>query len=180
MEILVTKRLTIRPPLEVDGDDLAFHLADKALRARLPCAPNAFGRDDAAGWIAARCAAARAGEGLAWTVHRERLIGAVTLDGLSGRPKLGWFLAPAWAGKGLMAEALEAVLGRIFARPAIAAVRSAAFADDPAALRLQEKLGFVVEGSRRVWSESRATAAVEFVTRLDRAASLGGRFAAAA
>lgn len=95
MDILVTKRLTIRPPFEVDGDDLAFHLADRKLRARLPCAPNAFGRDDAASWVRERCAGARAGESAAWTIHRERLIGAITLDGLKSAPKLGFFLAAA-------------------------------------------------------------------------------------
>lgn len=180
MDILVTKRLTIRPPLEVDGDDLAFHLADAKLRARLPCARNAFGRDDINAWIGARTAAACAGEGTAWTIHRERLIGAIELDGQAGAPKLGWFLGSAWAGQGFMAEALAAVLPRVFARPGVAALRSAAFADDPAALRLQEKLGFVIEGSRRVWSESRGAVVVEFLTRLERSAFMGGRLAAAA
>lgn len=170
MEILVTRRLTIRPPFEVDCDDLAVHLADAGLRNRLPCAPNAFGRDDAEAWVRERCAAARAGDGKAFTVHRERLIGAITLDGLPHAPKLGFFLAPAWSGQGLMAEALDAVLAHVFATTGIAAVRSAAFADDPSALRLQEKLGFVITGTRRVWSEGRGAMIAEFQTRLDRAA----------
>ncbi|MBK8456415.1 MAG: hypothetical protein IPL47_04275 [Phyllobacteriaceae bacterium] len=67
MDILVTKRLTIRPPLEVDCDDLALHLADEKLRVRLPGAPNGPGRDDVARWVNERCVAACAGKGSAFT-----------------------------------------------------------------------------------------------------------------
>lgn len=148
MDILVTKRLTIRPPLEVDCDDLALHLADEKLRAGLPDASNVLGRDNVVRWVGQRCLAARAGEGLAFTIHRERLIGAITLDRLKGETWLGFFLAPAWSGRGFMAEALDAVLAHVFARSDIRAVRTADFADNPAALRLLAKLGFGVDGSR--------------------------------
>jgi len=168
MKILVTRRLTIRPPLEVDCDDLAVHLADGAVRDRLPCAPDLSGTADIAAWVKERCRRACAGEASAWTIHRERLIGVATLDGIKGEPKLGFFLAPAWSGHGLMAEALDAILAHAFETAPIRAVRSAAYADDPASLRLQEKLGFRVVGSRRAWSATRAATTVEFLTRLDR------------
>lgn len=180
MKILVTRRLTIRPPLEVDCDDLATHLSDAALRDRLPCAPDISGPGEVAAWVKERCRKACAGEATAWTIHRERLIGVATLDGSKAEPKLGFFLAPAWSGKGFMAEALDAVLAHAFAASPIRAVRSMAFADDPAALRLQERLGFRVVGSRRAWSASRAATTVEFLTRLDREAFRAPRLLRAA
>lgn len=109
MRVLVSRRLTIRPPLAVDGDFLAAHVA--AGHLALPGSPEGA---DVTAWLAGRCAAGRAGDGLTFTLHREQPIGAIAVDGLAGTPRLAVALARPWAGRGLMEEGLVAVLAALF------------------------------------------------------------------
>ena len=51
MDILVTRRLTLRPPLDVDADAIATALQNKDVTRMLTNVPNPYGLDDAVNWI---------------------------------------------------------------------------------------------------------------------------------
>lgn len=153
MEILVTRRLTLRPPLEFDADDIALHLANWNVSRMLSRVPFPFDRTDALEWIE-RCEQAGNRE-MVFTIHRERLIGAIGLAEMDAAPRIGYWLAEDHWGQGLMSEALGAVLGHAFATRPVAAVTSSILADNIASIRLQQRLGFRITGAGETFSSAR-------------------------
>lgn len=164
MEILVTRRLTLRPPLEVDADDIALHLSNWNVSRMLSRVPFPYDRVDAAEWLA-HCDETR-DENMIFTIHRERLIGAIGVEGLSGRPILGYWLAESRWGKGLMSEALGAVLGHVFDRMPGIVITSSVFADNPVSIRLQQGLGFRITGAGDTFSAARQAMVADVRTEL--------------
>src|SRR5690606_10143829 len=91
--------------------DIALHLARWNICRMLVGIPFPFDRLDALDWIQQREGA----EGLSFTIHRERLIGAIDLSPAEeGTLRLGYWLAEDHWGHGFMSEALRAALGRAF------------------------------------------------------------------
>ena len=164
MEVLVTKRLTLRPPLEVDADDIALHLSNWNVSRMLARVPFPYDRKDAQDWIAG-CDTAGPEE-LIFTIHRERMIGVASIEGGSTAPRLGYWLGEAWWGKGYMTEALGAVLGRFFDLRPEARIASSVFADNPASLKLQQRLGFSVTGGGEQYSTAREAMVPDIRTNL--------------
>ncbi|ESR25321.1 GNAT family N-acetyltransferase [Lutibaculum baratangense] len=68
---------------------------------------------------------------------------------------IGYWLGRAHWGRGLMTEAVSLVLSDIFRRRPDCRVASGVFEDNPASLRVQQKLGFEVVGSHMRWCEAR-------------------------
>jgi RimJ/RimL family protein N-acetyltransferase len=169
MEILVTRRLTLRPPLEVDADDLALHLGNWNVSRWLTRVPFPYDRVDALEWIAE--SAAKPDEGGVFTIHRERLIGAVGLEADGTGARLGYWLAEDHWGQGLMGEALGAVLGHAFARRPGLKITSSVLADNAASIRLQKRLGFRVTGGGETFSAARQALVPAIHTELEQ-----GRF----
>lgn len=181
MEVLVTKRLTLRPPLEVDADDIALHLSNWNVTKMLARVPFPYDHLDASEWIG-RCDAAGE-EKIVFTIHRERLIGVIGVEGGPSQPVLGYWLGEPWWGQGLMTEAVGAVLGYVFERWPDAIISSSVFADNPASLKLQKRLGFRVTGSGEAYSAARQAMVSEIRTELvrsDFAGSAGAVFDVAA
>ncbi len=166
MDILVTKRLTLRPPLEVDIDDIALFIGNRSVSRMLSRVPHPYFPKDAVEWIERTTANIEAGQDMAFTIHRERLIGAVTLTGFDGVPELGYWLAePAW-GHGYATEAAAVLLTHAFNTRLIDKVRSAAFKDNAASLNVQKKLGFKLTGSGLNYSPARGEPVEDFKTEL--------------
>lgn len=170
MHILVTRRLTLRPPIALDAEDIALWLGDWNVARMLSRVPFPYGHDDAADWIAGL---AGGPEALAYTIHRERLIGVVSIEGSGPEPELGYWLAGSRHGHGYMTEAARALIGHAFATRPIAAIRSSVFVDNKASQRVQEKLGFAIADGGTVWSLPRNEMVAVFGTRLTRAAYEG-------
>lgn len=164
MEVLLTKRLTLRPPLEVDADDIALHLSNWNVSRMLARVPFPYDHQDAAEWIA-RCQAAD-DDRMIFTLHRERLIGVIGVEGEPDRPRLGYWLGEAWWGQGLMIEALGAVLRHVFDLRPGTQITASVFADNPASLKLQQRLGFRVVGGGEAYSASRQAMSADIRTRL--------------
>ena len=168
MDILVTKRLTLRPPLEVDIDDIAEFIGNRNVSRMLARVPFPYFRKDAEGWIDRATQNIAAGQDLVFTIHRERLIGIISLEGLDGVPELGYWLAePAW-GKGFATEAGAAVLAHAYATRDIDLVRSAVFKENDASFNVQKKLGFRLTGNGLKWSVARNEMTPEYLTELTR------------
>ena len=83
------------------------------------------------------------------------LIGGLGLVEIPGHCEFGYWLGRAYWGAGYATEAARAFLAYAFDRFAIDLVRAGAFIDNPASLRVQEKLGFAQLGRRRVRSLAR-------------------------
>jgi RimJ/RimL family protein N-acetyltransferase len=168
MDILVTKRLTLRPPLEVDIDDIAEFIGNKNVSRMLHRVPYPYFKKDAEDWIGHVSKNVDAGLDMAFTIHRERLIGVMTLEGFDGVPQLGYWLAEPYWGKGFATEAGAAVLEHAFKTRDIERVVSGVFKDNPASLHVQKKLGFRLAGNGSLWSPARGEMVEDFKTELTR------------
>jgi len=157
MQILVTPRLTLRPPAMPDAEDIAAWLSEWEVVCMLAVVPHPYRLEDAEDWIDA--VRGRSAD-LVFTVHRERLIGVVSIENLRGEdadgtPRLGYWLGSRWHGHGFMTEAAGCLLEHAFGRRGLSAVRSSVFLDNPASLAVQHKLGFAETGDGEIWSRSR-------------------------
>jgi len=163
MHVLVTRRLTLRTPTVLDAEDIAQWLGEWNVARMLGPVPFPYFRKDAEEWIEGLAAKP---ENLVYTIHRERLIGIVSVDGGGPEPRLGYWLGAPWHGHGFMTEAARALLVHAFEHPGIDAITSSVFVDNPASLRVQEKLGFAVTGTGETWSRSRGATVGTLRTRL--------------
>src|SRR5262249_37435179 len=112
MHVLVTRRLTLRPPALLDAEDIALWLSNWKVARMLARVPFPYQRKDAEEWIASL--AEKPAAHLVYTIHRERLIGVVSIEGGGDEPVLGYWLAEPWHGKGFMTEAAAALLAHAF------------------------------------------------------------------
>lgn len=166
MHLLITPRLTLRPPLPPDAEAIAALIGNLAVARMLASPPWPYTEAHAADWIA-RCGAKP--DDLVFTIHRECLIGVVSVEhGNEGaEPELRYWLGEPWWGHGFMTEAAAALLDHAFAsQPALQAIGSEAFADNVASLRIQEKLGFAQTGTKDLYSNARGAAGPGIRTRL--------------
>jgi RimJ/RimL family protein N-acetyltransferase len=62
-------------------------------------------------------------------------------------PHIGYWLGRAFWNRGLMTEAARGVIARVFAATDASAIYSGVFEGNAASLRVQEKLGFVRDGT---------------------------------
>lgn len=163
MHVLVTPRLTLRPPAYPDVEDLALWLSDLGVARMLGPVPHPYAPADARSWIDRVRSRPR---DLVYTIHRERLIGVVSIEDVGEAPRLGYWLAAPWHGRGFMTEAARRLLAHAFADRGLTAVRSSVFADNPASLGVQRKLGFAVTGRGETWSRSRGENVPTWTTEL--------------
>lgn len=139
MDILITRRLTLRPPLEVDAEPIVPLLAKANVARNLSSVPHPYQLTDAERWIA-DCKAD--GRSLHFTLHRDRLIGVCSVKLENGCYNLGYWLDEAAWGEGLMTEAARAVLAHAFRKLGTEEIVSGAYADNPASMAILKKLGF--------------------------------------
>ncbi len=167
MPVLLTRRLTLRPPALPDAEDIALWLNNWNVARMLGPVPFPYWPKDAEDWIAGL---AEGPESLVYSIHRERLIGIVSVDNIDDEPRLGYWLGEPWHGQGFMTEAASALVAHAFDTRRIKTISSYVFADNPGSLRVQEKLGFVVTGARQAWSRSRQAQVPAWTMRLTRSA----------
>lgn len=153
-----TQRLTLRP-IDPARDVDAFHAlcADLETTRMVGSFPHPFCRFHAEARIfvmnaqsavmPARCFAIDAGRGLIGTIGAS--LGA---DGWG----VGYMMSPQGRGRGLMTEALSALLAWIDARPDAGPVSACVFTDNAASARVLEKAGFTRSPDvSRGWSMAR-------------------------
>ncbi|MEL6948118.1 MAG: GNAT family N-acetyltransferase [Pseudomonadota bacterium] len=167
IDILITRRLTLRPPLDVDAEAIVRGLSDIDVASRLTSVPQPYSEKDARDWIARNRSNP---EKCKYTVHREQLIGVVSVHEKYDTPTLGyWFAKPFW-GKGYATEAARAVLARAFRVYRTDVIESYAFEDNVASLRVMEKLGFEAIGKGETFCKALGTTKPDVKTKLKRAA----------
>lgn len=163
MHVLITPRLTLRPPAYADVEDIALWLSDPTVARMLGPVPHPYATTDARQWIDR---VRRRPEDLVHTIHRERLIGVVSIENVAEAPRLGYWLAAPCHGRGFMTEAARRLLAHGFTDHGLPKVSSSVFADNPASLRVQQKLGFVVTGRGETWCRSRGEYVPTWTTEL--------------
>jgi RimJ/RimL family protein N-acetyltransferase len=172
-----TGRLTLRRPEMKDADAITSALANYRVAQMLTRVPQPYYVEDAEDWLggldadsshawffAITLGGVRAilmpGAEAAHGNEAERLIGMLTIEWREahGRPgwHVGYWLDESQWGKGIMTEALNAVVARFFAAHMGETLYSAVMADNPASLKLQGKLGFDITGVIDAYSEARA------------------------
>jgi RimJ/RimL family protein N-acetyltransferase len=171
MHVLVTKRLTLRKPTFLDAEQIAAGLSNWNVARMLTKVPYPYFVKDAEEWID-QVQGDR--DALVYTIHREQLIGVVSIEGGGPQPRLGYWLAEHAHGHGYMTEAAHALLTHAFDTRSIWALESSAVSDNPASLRVQEKLGFTVTGLRETYSPPRGGQVQVLTTRLSAAAWRAG------
>jgi RimJ/RimL family protein N-acetyltransferase len=153
MDILITSRLTLRPPLEVDLDSITHWLGDQAISRNLRTVPFPYDRIDAEEWLG-KCQDRSDGRQV-FTVHRERLMGCVGVGLCQGEWELGYWIArPHW-GKGYAREAVRAVLDHAIASSGMKRIVASAAVDNPASLKVLDRCGFEMTGTGDIWSAGR-------------------------
>lgn len=175
--LIRTGRLTLRRPEMKDAEAITAALANYRVAQMLTRVPQPYHLEDAEDWLGGL----EANDGSAWVFaitlggvrailapdaeaansnDADRLIGMLTVEQRAAHGRLGWHVGywldeSRWS-KGIMTEALNAVIARFFAAHMGETLYSAVMADNPASLRLQGKLGFDITGVAEAYSEARA------------------------
>lgn len=163
--VIETRRLVLRPHEARDAAAIAASLGDWQVTRMLARVPVPYGLDDATDWLKSLQASKGPGWPLAITDGGEH-VGAVNLQLRHGQWHLGYWLGRSHWGRGLMSEAVAAALASFFGRLPGAVLHSGVFADNPASLRIQEKLGFTVLGCTDIYSMARNAMVAHIETRL--------------
>lgn len=175
--LIRTGRLTLRRPGARDAAAIAEALANYRVARMLTRVPQPYHLEDAEEWLAAigepgpdawifavtlggvRAILAPEAEAANGNVS-DRLVGVVAIEWREAGDRTGWHIGywlaePHW-GKGIMTDAVNAVVARFFSVMMGETLFSSVMADNPASLRIQGKLGFDVTGVEDVYSESRS------------------------
>jgi RimJ/RimL family protein N-acetyltransferase len=142
-----TERLVLRPPTETDLDDIVAEINDFAIVRMLARVPFPYARGDAEDFLA-WSRASRNDVNLI-LAKDGRAIGCAGVNDLSATCEFGYWLGKSHWRQGFATEASRVLLAFCFAEVGLDTIRAGAFIDNPASLRVQEKLGFARTGVSR-------------------------------
>jgi ribosomal-protein-alanine N-acetyltransferase len=141
-----TRRLVLREPAFGDVSRIARYLTEPRVARMLASTPAPFSDAHASVLVGDLLASNHRGDALALAVARKKepdsLIGLVSFSRHDSAAEIGWWFGPPYWGKGFASEAVTAMVKLAFRDPAILILKAGAFADNPASVRVQEKLGF--------------------------------------
>lgn len=161
-----TERLVLRPLDEADLDDIVAEVNDFAVSRMLARVPFPYSRADAEDFLAAN--RRRSGDFNLVLAKGGKAIGCMGLADLESTCEFGYWLGRAHWRQGLASEAARAFLALSFDGLGVETITSGVFADNPASLRVQEKLGFEKTGSSFRQSLARGHAVAHIDTALKR------------
>lgn len=145
---ITTPRLVLRPNADSDIDHLVREIDDLAVSRMLSRVPHPYTRADAEAFLAALQRRPDIDVALAIT-RADEVIGGIGLSGIRGDREFGYWLGRRHWGQGYATEAAFAFLAFVFDVLRLDLVRSGVFVDNPASLRVQEKLGLERIGTSR-------------------------------
>ncbi len=163
---LQTGRLSLRRPVERDVGAIIDIVGDWDVARRLARVPHPYGHSDAVffldevvpnEWV--------------WAITRygsDRLIGVVGLTPEGSTAELGYWLSPAWWGRGVMTEAAQVVIDYGSTALGLPFLTSGYFADNSASGRVLQKLGFIPIGSTKRSCLARGVDVASIDMRLDK------------
>jgi len=172
--VLETNRLLLRPLEPGDDVALAAYLGDVDVARWLVRVPHPFTIGDANDFIDQSRLTGEAGTAatLAMVMRGNddmHLSGVVALHSLDTEPEVGFWLGRPFWGRGLMSEAVEALLDWAFDSLDLDTVIAGAFEGNHASLAIQARQGFEITGMSRRLSLVEARLLSHVDTRLTRA-----------
>ena len=148
---IVTERLRLRPFAPRDAEGLHACFGDEAAM-RFWNFPACKTKAESERWVRILAKTTSPYDYLAWCVaenDNDRCIGMVNYhhrEARNDRLEIGYILAPASQGQGLMTEAVGGLLDYCFAELRVHRVEALIHPDNAASIRLVERLGFRCEG----------------------------------
>ena len=165
--VIATARLSLRPHRMSDADAITQSLADFRVSRMLARVPMPFDRQDAEEWLSTITSGLVPGWALAITTGDDVHIGAVAFEWRRDAEwHFGYWLNRFYWGRGYMSEAARGAIARFLTRMPGVTIHSGIFADNPASLRVQEKIGFRVVGLSEIYSTARNALVPHVETRL--------------
>jgi len=152
--ILTTERLLLRKITEEDADQVLFLRSDRDVLQYLDRDPITS-IDDAVQWIRMIDAGVRSNEFIAWALslkNEKQLVGTISFWNMKKehyRSEIGYALHPAQQGKGLMQEAMTAVLEYGFKKMNLHSVEANVNPKNVSSIKLLERNNFVREAYHR-------------------------------
>jgi len=163
--VIETARLTLRSPDEGDLERIVDLIGDYDVSSMLSRVPHPYTQDDGRAWLARSAAPEKHGEWVFAIDDGSGLVGAVSFRELHKTPVIGYWLGRWYWGRGYMSEAVSAALDWLFRETDHDTVVGEAMNENPASLKVQEKLGFTVVGESSC--ESRARGEARPATRME-------------
>lgn len=150
MAMLETERLILRPFRRSDVAAIVALAGDEAVATKTASIPYPLTAREAEGWLDRHLRATNSQEVVFAIEHkRDRvLLGAIGLliTGTREPAPMGYWLGRPYWNQGYMTEAILRLLDHAFIELNVAAVRAAAYPDNPASMRVQEKAGMTFVG----------------------------------
>ena len=155
-----TKRLLLRPLRKGDAERVFVAFNNWEVVRRLAAPPWPYTIEDTRAFVARRITVRSEPTDALYVIElANAVIGGIDCTPRWRRPGaepiLGYWLAQPFWGNGYMTEAARAFVEKLFASGVGDRIRSGAFTDNPASLRVQEKLGFVRVGESLLFCNPR-------------------------
>ncbi|MBN9000147.1 MAG: GNAT family N-acetyltransferase [Rhizobiales bacterium] len=147
--IVRTRRLILRPVEIGDAPAIAAGLGDFEVTRWLARVPYPYTIEEAVRFLAWEQSQRDGGEDRVFGIDLDGFIGLVSLRGRGAMPVLGYWLSRDHWGRGLMSEAVAAVVAAAFADGTTETLRSGVFEGNERSLAIQRKLGFEIIGRSR-------------------------------
>lgn len=147
---LTTERLVLRKVEESDADEIFFLRSDKTVLQYLDKEPAAS-KDEALQWIKMIQESQNNGDVILWGITlkgEQKIIGTITFWNISKqhyRAETGYVLHPDHQRKGIMLEAMEAVLHYGFTKMKLHSVAANVNPGNTSSIKLLEKNNFIRE-----------------------------------
>jgi RimJ/RimL family protein N-acetyltransferase len=153
-ELLNTDRLVLRPPKQDDAAVIfETYAQDPEVTRYLTWRPHQQLADAQA--YVERCRAGwKSGKELTWMLTRrddQQVLGAIGVRHDGFKANIGYVIARAFWGQGLMTEAGRALLGQAQRFDELRRVWAVCDVDNRASARVMEKIGMTYEGTLRRW-----------------------------
>lgn len=151
--VLATPRLRLRPYRLGDRDGMVAMLGDFEVSRRLALVPHPYAPEDADRFLAAKLAPDAEDDHFGLAIECDgQFCGGISLRSLSRMPMLGYWLGRSWWGRGLMTEAVGAMLDHAFGPLGCERIGSGVFEGNEASLAIQRRFGFEILGTSEVFS----------------------------
>jgi RimJ/RimL family protein N-acetyltransferase len=153
---LATDRVVLRPYRWADADGMVDYLGDYEVSRWLALVPHPYEAEHARAFLTRKLVPPVDPAHFGLGIETERqFVGGLSLQGTGRTRMLGYWLGRPWWGRGLMTEAVAALLAHAFGPMGLPRIGSGVFVGNEASLAIQRRFGFEILGQSQVFSVAR-------------------------